>query len=151
MSLAAASDAVFVHALLARRRDAWRAFHDRHDRLIRRSIARALRRAPGWVGADDQREIHCVVLLQLLADDMRRLRAFDPARSALSTWIVHISMNCARDHLRSLRSRPQCVAVDPDLRASEGPTPLDAAIARERAENVARAVDALSARDREFF
>ena len=76
-----------------------------------------------------------------------RFAGFDPARGTLAAWLTAVARNAAVDRLRQRRP--------PDQRWEEtdgaAPSPEDEQLRRERAEQLRRAVDTLSASDRVLF
>ena len=76
-----------------------------------------------------------------------RFAGFDQARGTLAAWLTAVARNAAVDRLRQRRP--------PDQRWEEtdgaAPSPEDELLRRERAEQLRRAVDTLSASDRVLF
>ncbi len=146
------ADMELVAALVDNRPQAWREFQTRYDRLIHRCILKVTRRFSSVVSEDDVREIHAQLLVSLLANDKHKLRSFDPARgNRFSSWIGLLAINCAYDHLRTLRREPNKTELSEarDL-ASETPDPFDQASNRQRAEIAARTLESFSDKDRDF-
>lgn len=131
---------------------AWRDFHARYDRLIYRCITKVTGRFASFVGQDDIREIYATLLVQLLANDMHKLRTFDPARgNRFGSWIGLLAINCAYDYLRALRREPnRAPLAEAELLCCDHPSPLDQVERRERAALVQSTLRAFSAKDREF-
>ncbi len=131
---------------------AWREFERRYERLIDRCILKVTRRFSSVVSADDVREISATLRLSLLANDMHKLRTFDPDRgNRFSSWIGLLAINAAYDYLRSVRREPGKAALTEatDL-AAETPDPFEAVAQRQRATIAQRLLDQFSARDRAF-
>jgi RNA polymerase sigma-70 factor (ECF subfamily) len=131
---------------------AWREFERRYDRLIDRCILKVTRRFSSVVSQDDVREIGATLRLSLLANDMHKLRTFDPERgNRFSSWIGLLAINCAYDYLRSVRREPGKAALTEatDL-ASEMPDPFEAVVQRQRARIAQTLLESFSARDRAF-
>src|SRR5687768_8189018 len=81
-------EARLLAALLADDAGAWRTFHDRYAALMMRAIARVKSRFPNLIGTDDVAEIFSDLCVQLLSNDKRRLRHFDPTRgTCLGAWL----------------------------------------------------------------
>jgi len=138
--------------LVASQPTAWREFERRYDRLIDRCILKVTRRFSSVVSADDVREIGGTLRLSLLANDMHKLRSFDPDRgNRFSSWIGLLAINAAYDYLRSLRREPGKAALTEatDL-AAETPDPFEAVAQRQRATIAQRLLEQFSARDRTF-
>lgn len=140
-----------LQSLFAGDNGAWQEFDRRYSRLIRACIRRATAQFPA-IGPDDAQEIEAMLWVQLLANDQRKLRGFEPERGcALSSWIGMLAMHCAYDYLRSMRREPARVALaDAERLSSELPDPADLCAARERAARLEAALGCFSARDREF-
>ncbi len=131
---------------------AWREFERRYDRLIDRCILKVTRRFSSVVSADDVREIASTLRLSLLANDMHKLRTFDPERgNRFSSWIGLLAINCAYDYLRSVRREPGKAALTEasDL-AAETPDPFESVAQRQRATIAQKLLETFSARDRAF-
>ncbi|HSQ62384.1 MAG TPA: sigma-70 family RNA polymerase sigma factor [Polyangiaceae bacterium] len=131
---------------------AWREFERRYDRLIDRCILKVTRRFAAVVSADDVREIAAMLRLSLVANDMHKLRSFDPERgNRFSSWIGLLAINCAYDYLRSVRREPGKAALTEatDL-AAETPDPFETVAQRQRADIAQRLLSGFSARDRAF-
>jgi len=131
---------------------AWREFERRYERLIDRCILKVTRRFSSVVSADDVREIGATLRLSLLANDMHKLRTFDPERgNRFSSWIGLLAINCAYDYLRSVRREPGKAALTEasDL-AAETPDPFESVAQRERANVAQKLLEGFSARDRAF-
>ncbi len=131
---------------------AWREFERRYDRLIDRCILKVTRRFSSVVSQDDVREIGGQLRLALLANDMHKLRTFDPERgNRFSSWIGLLAINCAYDYLRSVRREPGKAALTEatDL-AAETPDPFEVVAQRQRANIAQQLLESFSARDRAF-
>lgn len=131
---------------------AWREFERRYDRLIDRCILKVTRRFSSGVSQDDVREIGGQLRLALLANDMHKLRTFDPERgNRFSSWIGLLAINCAYDYLRSVRREPGKAALTEatDL-AAETPDPFEVVAQRQRANIAQQLLESFSARDRAF-
>src|SRR5678809_958208 len=105
------------------------------------------------LGTADVDEIFADVLMQLVRDDMHKLRIYNPARGTkLGSWIGMISVNAAYDHLRSAGRRPLLDKVDGVLDPHEecDRTPLDQLIEKERWEHLNSLLSDFSDKDRTF-
>lgn len=151
-----ANDAQFVRELLDAEPDAWTQLHQRYGRLMYSAIHRVRTRFPGLISTDDVQEIYGALSLQLLADNKRRLRSYDPARATrLTSWLSLLATHCAYDFLRARRRQPVSRSVNDegsvlDAIRCEAPDPLRICVARQRAAHVAELVESLSERDQEF-
>jgi RNA polymerase sigma-70 factor, ECF subfamily len=153
MPAASLEDAALVAALIAGDERAWRVFHERHSPTMLDAISGVRNRFPHIIGADDVRDIHAELCLQLLGNDKRRLRQFDAARGTpLRAWLGVLARHAAFDFLRLRRRQPTVRWKEEafDTIDSEAPGALDICCSRERARIFATLVDELSARDREF-
>lgn len=148
-----AAQSALVQQLIDGNEHAWRAFHALYGRRIRRCISGVIARFSGVTSPDDVRDIYATLLMQLLANDRRKLRSFDVARGTrLSAWIGALAAHCAYDHLRSSRRSPRCAPLDEaaDALSCDLPSPHEQAERRERAALVAEVLHDFSDKDREF-
>ena len=138
--------------LIASDARAWRELERRYGRLIDRCIMKVTRRFSSIVSPDDVREIGATLRLSLIANDMHKLRTFDPDRgNRFSSWIGLLAINAAYDYLRSMRREPGKAALTEasDL-AAETPDPFESVAQRQRATIAHRLLESFSARDRAF-
>jgi RNA polymerase sigma-70 factor (ECF subfamily) len=145
-------DAALVRAMVAGSRPAWREFHARYDRLVCRCIARVTARFARTLTCDDTAEICATLFMQLCANDMAKLKSFDAERGRrLSSWIGLLAVNCAYDHLRSVRNEPGRASLCEceDIHA-EAPQPDEVLDMKERARLVTEILANFSDKDREF-
>ena len=97
--LSSLDDAGLLREVLTRSEPAWTELLRRYRFVIERTIAKALKHHVD--AADDVFGDFCALLLER---DMRKLRAWDPARGArLSTWLCLLAIHAARDRLLTLR------------------------------------------------
>jgi RNA polymerase sigma-70 factor (ECF subfamily) len=131
----------------------WSELVRRFRPLIYRCITKVtLKYAPGLGGADLD-EIYADVLMQLVRDDMHKLRIYNPARGTkLGSWIGMLSVNAAYDYLRSAGRRPLLDKIDGTLDPHEecDRTPLDQLIEKERWSHLNGLLAEFSAKDRTF-
>jgi RNA polymerase sigma-70 factor (ECF subfamily) len=132
---------------------AWQELLRRYRGLIYRCIARVIARG-GFRGRADMDEVYAEILLQLVRDDMRKLRAYDPGRGVkLGTWIGMIAGNAAYDFLRGAARRPM-LDRDDDAAVEVGDTrergPLAMLIEKERWRHANALLGGLTERDRRF-
>jgi RNA polymerase sigma-70 factor, ECF subfamily len=147
-----AIDDRLVAGLLADEPEAWREFHHRFDRLIRRCITKVTRHFGAVVTSADVEEIRSIFSLSLLSNDKHKLKSYDPDRgNRLGSWIGLLAVNAAYDYLRGRRREAAAATLDEALDlASEEPDPFDVAADRELEDVVSRALEGFSERDREF-
>src|SRR5687768_11057963 len=146
------TESELIEGLLCGSDRAWREFHLRYDRLIYRCITKVTGRFSTIVSQDDIREIYATLLVQLLSNDMHKLRTFDAARgNRFSSWLGLLAINAAYDYLRSIRREPnRAPLAEAEVLSCELPSPLEHVEHKQRAELVANILRAFSAKDREF-
>jgi RNA polymerase sigma-70 factor (ECF subfamily) len=139
-------------AMIAGEATGWNEFQRRYDRLIQRCILKVTRRFASVVTHEDVREIAATLSLSLLANDMHKLRSFDPDRgNRFSSWIGLLAINCAYDHLRQIKREPNKASLTEafDL-ACHLPDPFDTVAERERADFAHKMLGDFTPRDRAF-
>ena len=131
----------------------WAELVRRFRPLIYRCITKVtLKYAPSLSSADLD-EIYADVMMQLVRDDMHKLRIYNPARGTkLGSWIGMISVNAAYDFLRSAGRRPLLDKVDGNLDPHEecDRTPLDQLIEKERWDHLNSLLSDFTDKDRTF-
>jgi RNA polymerase sigma-70 factor (ECF subfamily) len=131
----------------------WAELVRRFRPLIYRCITKVtLKYSPNLGGADVD-EIYADVLMQLVREDMHKLRIYNPARGTkLGSWIGMISVNAAYDFLRGAGRRPLLDKVDGTLDVHEecDRTPLDLLIEKERWGHLNDLLSDFSDKDRTF-
>jgi len=149
-------DARLLAALLNGDEAAWRSFHGRYACAMRRAILAVRSRFPRLMTAHDVSDVYAELCLQLLSDDMRRLRQFEPARGIpLRAWLDVLARNAAYSFLRNRRRQPDCRALDDELvdtepSLEETGDPFAICCARERIQLVVSLIADLPPRDQEF-
>src|SRR5690349_10476745 len=129
------SDRELLKSVLRSDARAWNELVRRYRPLIYRCITKVtLKYAPSLSSADLD-EIYADVMMQLVREDMHKLRIYNPARGTkLGSWIGMISVNAAYGFLRSAgrrRLRDQVDrALDPHEEADR--TPPDQPIGQRR-------------------
>jgi RNA polymerase sigma-70 factor (ECF subfamily) len=138
--------------LLAADELAWRRFHIQYDRLIYRCIRKVTRNFAAVVRSEDEREIYSNLIVQLLSNDKRKLRSFDPSRgSRLGTWLGLLATHAAYDYLRSLRREvPRVPLTEADTTCYEGASPYEQVERKQRRSMVERMMGRLSDKDQQF-
>lgn len=144
-------DAELVERLIAGEAGAWRELGARFDRLIYRCITKVTARF-ATMGPEDVREIYATLLLQLVSNDMHKLRSFDPARgNRLSTWLGMLAINAAYDYLRALkRETNRAPMMEVEAISSDRPDAYEQYERKQRLELVADAMEELSAKDQQL-
>jgi RNA polymerase sigma-70 factor (ECF subfamily) len=142
------SEPALVERMLRRDESAWAEFQRRYARLATACISRAL--GPSAQPSDVE-EVHAIALAELLEDDMRKLRTFDPSRGRLSCWFGTVAKHTACNHARSLRRSSAHSALEAALEVPEGaPTPDERMELAERHALTTRLFRSLSSREIEF-
>jgi RNA polymerase sigma-70 factor (ECF subfamily) len=126
----------------------------RYRALIYRCITKVTGKySPNLAGADVD-EVYAEVLMQLLRDDMHKLRLYDPARGTkLGSWIGMIAVNAAYDFLRGVARRPFLDHLDGTIDPHEpcDRTPLDELLDKERWGHFVGLLGDFSEKDRMFL
>jgi RNA polymerase sigma-70 factor, ECF subfamily len=131
----------------------WAELIRRFRPLIYRCITKVTLKYAPTLSSADLDEIYADVMMQLVRDDMHKLRIYNPARGTkLGSWIGMISVNAAYDFLRSAGRRPLLDKVDGNLDPHEETdrTPLDQLIEKERWEHLNELLSDFTDKDRTF-
>lgn len=147
------SDLQLLDAVLSGDEVAWRELLRRFRGLMFRCIHKAIGKFDNVLPSEAADEIFSEVCLNLLRNDMRKLRLYDPEKgSKLGSWIGLISINSAYDHLRSCARQPILDQIDgtPD-RVDQAPSPLETLLDKERSARLYELTRDFSARDRRFM
>jgi RNA polymerase sigma-70 factor, ECF subfamily len=131
----------------------WAELVRRYRPLIYRCITKVTLKYAPSLGSADLDEIYADVMMQLVRDDMHKLRIYNPARGTkLGSWIGMISVNAAYDFLRSAGRRPLLDKVDGNLDPHEevDRTPLDQLIEKERWTHLNGLLADFTEKDRTF-
>jgi RNA polymerase sigma-70 factor (ECF subfamily) len=131
----------------------WAELVRRYRPLIYRCITKVTLKYAPSLGSADLDEIYADVMMQLVRDDMHKLRIYNPARGTkLGSWIGMISVNAAYDFLRSAGRRPLLDKVDGNLDPHEecDRTPLDQLIEKERWDHLNGLLADFTDKDRMF-
>ncbi|HEU0037593.1 MAG TPA: sigma-70 family RNA polymerase sigma factor [Kofleriaceae bacterium] len=131
----------------------WAELIRRFRPLIYRCITKVTLKYAPTLGSADLDEIYADVMMQLVRDDMHKLRIYNPARGTkLGSWIGMISVNAAYDFLRSAGRRPLLDKVDGALDPHEecDRTPLDQLIEKERWDHLNELLSDFTDKDRTF-
>ena len=96
----ALSDEELVQAVLAREPAAWPTFFAKYERLVISCIRKVMRRYGAAFNDEDIEDLVSATALNIVKDDYKKLRAFDPTRGyKLSSWVGVIATNTAHDAL----------------------------------------------------
>jgi RNA polymerase sigma-70 factor (ECF subfamily) len=131
----------------------WAELVRRYRPLIYRCITKVTLKYAPSLGSADLDEIYADVMMQLVRDDMHKLRIYNPTRGTkLGSWIGMISVNAAYDFLRSAGRRPLLDKVDGTVDPHEecDRTPLDQLIEKERWEHLNELLSEFTDKDRRF-
>ena len=143
-----------LRRVLDNNEQAWVELLRRYRPLIYRCITKVTLRYSPRLGNADVDEIFADVLMNLLRDDMRKLRMYNPNRGTkLGSWIGMISINSAYDYLRSAGRRPHLDRLEglTDPSADEQDrSPLDLLIEKERWAHLEGLLSDFSDKDRTF-
>ena len=131
---------------------AWRRFHTQYDRLIYRCIRKVTHGFSAVVRSEDEREIYSNLIVQLLSNDMKKLRSFDPDRgSRLGTWLGLLATHAAYDYLRSLRREvPRVPLSEADTTCCDGASPFEQVERKEQRSVIRSLMAQLSPKDQRF-
>jgi RNA polymerase sigma-70 factor, ECF subfamily len=147
------SDRELLKCVLRSDARGWAELVRRFRPLIYRCITKVTLKYAPSLGSADLDEIYADVMMQLVRDDMHKLRIYNPARGTkLGSWIGMISVNAAYDFLRSAGRRPLLDKVDGVLDPHEecDRTPLDQLIEKERWDHLNSLLSDFTAKDRTF-
>ena len=152
----ALSEDELVQAVLAREPAAWPTFFARYERLVISCVRKVMIRWGAAFNEEDLEDLVSATALNIVKDDYKKLRAFDPKRGyKLSSWIGLIATNSAHDSLR--RRAPtevwSAVALDdtaPVALESEDALASDRLEALDEARELNAAIAELSPAERLF-
>src|SRR5260370_9305696 len=86
---------------------AWNELIRRFRGLVFRCITKVAAKYDAVLSNEDVNEIFGDMCFNLLRDDMRKLRAYDPTRGAkLGSWLGLLAINTPYDYLRQTSRRP---------------------------------------------
>lgn len=150
-----ASDLELLQAVVDRRPGAWEVFYERYHRLMAACVRRVYARYGVSYAPEDMEDLIASVCFNLVKDDFRKLRLYDPEKGyRLSSWVGLISSNTAHDTLR--KRDPEHVRLDADEGQSvsrlpgKAPDPIDGLARKEQKAMLREAVFELSEVDRQF-
>jgi RNA polymerase sigma-70 factor (ECF subfamily) len=146
-------DLTLLSAVLGRDEQAWNELVRRFRGLIYHCIGVALKRYEGALPTEEIDEIFCEVCVNLLRNEMGKLRSYDPQRGTkLGTWIGLISIRTCYDHLRAASRRPLLDGGEGVPEQADGePSALELLLDCERRRHLERLVADLTPRERSFF
>jgi len=147
------SDAGLLKSVLRSDSRGWAELVRRYRPLIYRCITKVTLKYAPTLSSADLDEIYAEVMMQLVRDDMHKLRIYNPARGTkLGSWIGMISVNAAYDFLRGAGRRPLLDKVDGAIDPHEevDRTPLDLLIEKERWGHLNEMLSDFTDKDRMF-
>lgn len=147
------SDRDLLRCVLRSDARGWTELVRRFRPLIYRCITKVTLKYSPSLGSADLDEIYADVMMQLVHNNMHKLRIYNPARGTkLGSWIGMISVNAAYDFLRSAGRRPLLDKVDGNLDPHEEAdrTPLDLLIEKERWGHLNGLLSDFTEKDRMF-
>ncbi len=147
------SDEELLANVLRNQGIAWAELVRRYRSLIYRCISKVTLRYAPTLASADMDEIYAEVMIQLVRDDMHKLRIYDPTRGAkLGSWIGMLAVNAAYDYLRSAGRRPilnrEGNLVDPNEEHDR--SPLDHLLEKERWDHLNEMLTDFTDKDRTF-
>ncbi|MSP62948.1 MAG: sigma-70 family RNA polymerase sigma factor [Myxococcales bacterium] len=145
-------DGLLLEAVLTKDQTAWSEFLRRFRSLIFRCITKVSGKYDAVLSNEDVNEIFGDVCINILRDDMRKLRVYDPARgSKLGSWLGLLAINTAYDYLRATCRRPMLDKLDgAQDRPGCEPSALDTLLDKERWSYLNALMSDFSDRDRRF-
>ena len=146
------SDRELLRFVLRNDQRGWVELVRRFKPLIYRCITKVTLKYSPQLGGADLDEIYADVMMQLVRDDMRKLRMYNPARGTkLGSWIGMISVNAAYDYLRTLKREPHkaCITEAMEL-VCDLPDPFELTSEHERATIAQKTLEDFSEKDRTF-
>jgi RNA polymerase sigma-70 factor, ECF subfamily len=147
------TDRDLLRHVLRNEQRGWNELVRRYRSLIFRCITKVTLKYAPTLSSADLDEIYADVMMQLVRDDMHKLRIYNPARGTkLGSWIGMISVNAAYDFLRSAGRRPLLDKVDGAVDPHEecDRTPLDMLIEKERWTHLNEMLSEFTDKDRTF-
>lgn len=147
-----AQETDLVARLLADEPAAWRYFTAEYSRVIVGCIRRVLARFTRVTSDHDVDEVYARFCFELLANDRRKLRAFDPEKGGrLGTWVGLLAKNATYDYLRRLKRDRVCEPLpESDTLQSDSESPFEQVVLQQRAALTSATLRLLSDRDRQF-
>jgi RNA polymerase sigma-70 factor (ECF subfamily) len=150
------TDRQMLRRVLDNSEEGWTEMLRRYRPLIYRCITKVTNKHAPHLSSADLDEIYADVLMNLLRDDMRKLRMFNPRRGTkLSSWVGMISINSAYDFLRSASRRPLLDKINGSPEPADDDngdrSPLEVLMEKERWNHLNQALTDFSDRDRTFL
>ena len=152
-TLEQAADMDLLQIVLTGNEQAWGEMLRRFRGLIFSCITKVLCRYESVISSEAVNEVFSDVCLNLLRNDMKKLRAYDPNKgSKLGSWIGLITVHSTYDHLRVTARQPMLDRLDGVLdREDHRQGPLDDLLDKERWGIVGQLAQGFSRTDRRFL
>lgn len=154
------TDEQLLARVLRREARAWAELVRRYRALVYRCINRVNQRYGNNLAEADLEEIFADVMMNLVRDDMHKLRVYNPERGMkLGSWLGMLAMNAAYDYLRGVARRPLLDRENGDVtqtieaidaRAANDRSPLDELLEKERWDSFSGLLTEFTERDRRF-
>jgi RNA polymerase sigma-70 factor, ECF subfamily len=147
------ADLALLDHVLAQEQDAWKELIRRYRGLIFRCITKVLCKYESVLSNEDVNEIFSEVCFNLVRNDMKKLRAYDPTRGCkLGSWIGLITINTSYDHLRVTARQPMLDRIEGVIeRVDSQPGPLDNLLEKECWNHLNSLALDFSDKDRRFL
>lgn len=147
-----AQETDLVARLLADDAPAWRHFTAEYSRVIIGCIRRVLSRFTRVTSDHDVDEVYARFCFELLANDRKKLRAFDPEKGGrLGTWVGLLAKNATYDYLRRIKRDRVCEPLpESDTLPADSESPFEQVVLSQRAALTSATLRRLSDRDRQF-
>jgi RNA polymerase sigma-70 factor (ECF subfamily) len=100
----------------------------------------------------DVDEVYARFCFELLANDRKKLRAFDPEKGGrLGTWVGLLAKNATYDYLRRIKRDRVCEPLpESDTLQADSASPFEQVVLQQRATLTSATLRRLSDRDRQF-
>lgn len=112
------TDAADFDRLVAGDKAAWDRFVARYARVVYAAVQHRL--IPAGRAADIE-DVVQDVFIRLCARDFKLVKAYDPARAKVSTWLTVIATSTAIDHLRRQKRKTDSLESVPEAHLSVAP------------------------------
>jgi RNA polymerase sigma-70 factor (ECF subfamily) len=141
-----------LRGLLRGEEGAWRRFNDRYSHLLHGCIVRVTARFSRVLETDAVSEIYANLCVQLLANDMRKLRSFEAGRGTkFTSWLGMLATHAAYDYLRTVRREPRMTELtEAEKLGGQSDDPAEHTLLSERARLVQDVLRDFTERDRRF-
>jgi RNA polymerase sigma factor (sigma-70 family) len=138
-------------------KEAWEIFVRRYSPLVWASIRKTFFSVHYQYAREDIEDVYSTVFLSLVDDNLRRLRLFEKRNAcSLSTWLTIVGVRATLDYLRKQKKRyvinGEPYSKEPWQSVHEkGSAFEDVILEKEMEESLAKALSALSPKDRLIY